>query len=142
MIDLFDGPFQTDPGSDRKKMLFNPIGNMDLQTFAVRNNPGPAVDYKLTWEQGRPPRLVPDPGTVWTGPAPFTLNLTVIPEDEDGDTVLPAEWDFNEDDDFTDATGFSISRVYENPGTYEVDARAYDDKGFLGYVSYVFEVTP
>lgn len=63
------------------------------------------------------------------GPAPLTVQFDASDSAAPAGQIVSYEWDFNNDNVFTDATGVTVSETFEQLGTYTVNLRITDNTG-------------
>ncbi|MEZ4087164.1 MAG: PKD domain-containing protein [Candidatus Gracilibacteria bacterium] len=63
------------------------------------------------------------------GPAPLTVQFDASDSMAPAGNIVSYEWDFNNDNVFTDASGVQVSETFEQIGTYKVNLRVTDNTG-------------
>lgn len=75
------------------------------------------------------------------GPAPLTVEFDASDSMAPGGNIVSYEWDFNNDNVFTDAEGVQVSETFEQIGTYTVQLRVTDNTGQFKIESQQIEVS-
>jgi PKD repeat protein len=70
-----------------------------------------------------------------SGPAPLEVSFDASGSSAPAGEISAYEWDFNNDNNFTDATGVSVTHTFEQLGTYTVNLRVTDNTGQFAVVS-------
>lgn len=63
------------------------------------------------------------------GPAPLTVDFDASDSAAPAGQIVSYEWDFNNDNVFTDAQGVTVTETFEQLGTYTVNLRVTDNTG-------------
>jgi len=70
-----------------------------------------------------------------TGPAPLEVSFDAGGSSAPAGEIVAYEWDFNNDNNFTDASGVTVTHTFEQLGTYTVNLRVTDNTNQFAVVS-------
>jgi PKD repeat protein len=77
-----------------------------------------------------------------SGPGPLSVNFDASASTAPAGDIVSYEWDFDNNNIFTDATGSTVSHTFEQQGTYKVNLRVTDNTGQFEVGSKDINVTP
>lgn len=77
-----------------------------------------------------------------SGPGPLSVDFDASASTAPAGDIVSYEWDFDNNNIFTDATGSTVSHTFEQQGTYKVNLRVTDNTGQFEVGTKEINVTP